>query len=572
MPALSKARQVSVLADTIVSVKDFGAVGDGVTDDTAAIQTAIDASIGKTLFFPASTYRITAGLNVSNPLLLSLDPSATIDFSSATAGTVLGQKSAITFSGSIGSDVDATASIQALSKTIALISTSGLAVNDWIAIRSDDPYAVGGSAAYATLGNISRIRTVDSGTQLTTWEPSPFDYTESLNLRVAKLTLLEKSGISGGRILCGGTGSVHTAIRFNYCEQPTCKDVEIEGAEDAAITFLACVSPSVETCNINRSTSVGGAIGNTGYGIAVYGGKGGSANSNHFFNCRHAVAGGAGNGLVSVGFEFSSNSVFGCGFASALTWAVDCHEPCYNWKFIGNTIAGCHGGAVLRGPGTVFLGNTIRDVEVSAIQIQQFQTNTVGLPRIIVKDNIIENSGTYGINAQGHQYGTDKILDVVISGNIIRSATNHAIFLDFAFGVTLSDNLVFETKGTNRNGILIRNSERIVVQGGRVDATGDTNGNPITIDTSSRVTVHGVQIRGSSVFANQDGIRSQNATGTNNSIIITNNCISNCSRYGIHITGSDRVIVTNNDVRDVVSATKVLLTGVTSSVNTNNII
>jgi hypothetical protein len=40
-----------------VSVKDFGAVGDGVTDDTAAIQAAAD--VGGTLYFPKGTYEIT---------------------------------------------------------------------------------------------------------------------------------------------------------------------------------------------------------------------------------------------------------------------------------------------------------------------------------------------------------------------------------------------------------------------------------------------------------------------------------------------------------------------------------
>jgi hypothetical protein len=41
-----------------VSVKDFGAVGDGVADDTAAIQAALDSA--KQVFFPAGTYYITS--------------------------------------------------------------------------------------------------------------------------------------------------------------------------------------------------------------------------------------------------------------------------------------------------------------------------------------------------------------------------------------------------------------------------------------------------------------------------------------------------------------------------------
>jgi hypothetical protein len=48
-----------------VSVKDFGAKGDGVTDDTAAIQAAInsiDNNLGGTVFFPRGTYRTTASI------------------------------------------------------------------------------------------------------------------------------------------------------------------------------------------------------------------------------------------------------------------------------------------------------------------------------------------------------------------------------------------------------------------------------------------------------------------------------------------------------------------------------
>lgn len=47
-----------------VSVKDFGAVGDGVTDDTAAIQAAINSmpAAGGTVFFPNGTYLVNSGI------------------------------------------------------------------------------------------------------------------------------------------------------------------------------------------------------------------------------------------------------------------------------------------------------------------------------------------------------------------------------------------------------------------------------------------------------------------------------------------------------------------------------
>jgi hypothetical protein len=50
-----------------VSVKDFGAVGDGVTDDTSAIQTAITSNPGRTIFFPSGKYLITSTITIASP-------------------------------------------------------------------------------------------------------------------------------------------------------------------------------------------------------------------------------------------------------------------------------------------------------------------------------------------------------------------------------------------------------------------------------------------------------------------------------------------------------------------------
>jgi hypothetical protein len=80
-----------------VSVKDFGAVGDGVTDDTAAIQDAFDSG-AKKVIIPVGDYIFT---NITIPANLTIEgegPAVTF-LSSATAGNAvsIGTKSSLRF-------------------------------------------------------------------------------------------------------------------------------------------------------------------------------------------------------------------------------------------------------------------------------------------------------------------------------------------------------------------------------------------------------------------------------------------------------------------------------------------
>lgn len=71
-------------AENAFNVRDYGATGDGETDDTTALQAAIDAAelVGGAVYFPAGTYKITAALQVDRPMRI---------FGESMAGTIIQQ-------------------------------------------------------------------------------------------------------------------------------------------------------------------------------------------------------------------------------------------------------------------------------------------------------------------------------------------------------------------------------------------------------------------------------------------------------------------------------------------------
>tara|TARA_R110002126_G_scaffold3030_1_gene16576 strand:+ start:3050 stop:4399 length:1350 start_codon:yes stop_codon:yes gene_type:complete len=82
----------SMTTGQVVNAKDYGAVGNNSTDDTAALQAALTAATGGTLFIPKGAYRVISQLNVPNrTTIVGEGPISTQIYYRTTSTTVFNQ-------------------------------------------------------------------------------------------------------------------------------------------------------------------------------------------------------------------------------------------------------------------------------------------------------------------------------------------------------------------------------------------------------------------------------------------------------------------------------------------------
>ncbi len=78
----------------VKNIKDYGVVGDGMTDDTAAINKALSdisilRSVDDAIVFPAGTYKVTGTINITDKIRLTLYGAGAIIRSEPNAGAII---------------------------------------------------------------------------------------------------------------------------------------------------------------------------------------------------------------------------------------------------------------------------------------------------------------------------------------------------------------------------------------------------------------------------------------------------------------------------------------------------
>ncbi len=421
----------------ILNVKSYGATGDGATDDTDAIQTAIDAAeenSGGTIFLPRGTYKITSTLTIDGSEIHFMGDGrfrTTIDASALAADTY-----AIIFSGSEGSEYSiAAASEGDASVTMTTAAqASNFAAGDVVRIASDDVFSLG------KCGECGIVEKINATTGVVSLRWKLFDDYTTAPV-ISKVSMLSNVSLCDLTVAMSSADAAYTALKFDRVERFLVDGIGIKYGRKEGLYLLDCMSGAVKNCHIEESWYTGT---NTSYGIVMAGAAQFIVvDGNHITRARHCVAHGStvfrkgiprmvlccNNHLVSSGKDpdgDGSNEI-------TAPYCLDCHADSEFIEFSHNTCVG--GGIDFNGQKSVASNNTIIRAADEGIRID----NTLYGCKIV--GNQIFNPASIGLFVPDNY----ALVDCLVDGNLIRSPSGVAICINTGVeNCSLSNNTIID--------------------------------------------------------------------------------------------------------------------------------
>ena len=497
----------SKLKDT-VSVKDFGAVGNGIADDTAAIQAAFTSvPNGGTITFPFATYRITDSINIAASDISIIGNDSIID---ATDMTVLPQRGEGVFrfvrpSTDVTTTLASTAVAGAVQITVA--SSTGMAVGDLIrCISNKTQYR--NSTAIANYNDQNIIKAI-SGNIITLEHSLAYDLNITSNtVSITAVEPIQNLKVSGLKFLGageyftnpGGTGGAsQMGLYFLGCRNITVSDCSFTGIQGASIWCEYANNVDISHCYFEGyNQSVVPDAFTAFYAVFVVRGRNARVTQCACLRIRHMCD-------SAEWYDFlQANNVA----QSTHLSAFGAHEETYNLIVANNISYNCYAGAVIRSLTSIITGNTFYGGPLTVAGISTMVMNVADPEQaeLIITDNRIEDNNGNAIIlnlatdylqiANNYLKGAITIYDgsydnVSIKNNTIHGAINFTeetsrptkglfiqsnTFTRFGSGVTpitirgctsvvdpsdcimIADNLTYNSTGDNANGAIILRS------------------------------------------------------------------------------------------------------------------
>jgi len=333
----------SMIDGAPINVLDFGAVGDGVTDDSAAFIAARAAANGNLIYAPARTYKLNQAITGSTDLILEGDgPSTILDFT----GTVTDGNYALDAIGTATQIQELSGTQTVGTNTVTFASAPSLAVGDvfvifnptnssWSAFRSNY-FAGEWCEVESVVGNVVTVRN-----QL-------YDTYAAADVDVYKITgpkvVLRNFDIRGTTV----TGLIKTTL----CIEPLIENIKASHANDSVVYFDRCFKPTVTNPDMNNVGDLG-----DDYGIVVGNSQHVKVLGGNIYARRHAITTGGNAEVCAV--PVRDARFIGCTLKNDInsgTYAADFHGNTEDSSYIDCTI---YGGASWQGKDVEYVNCTI---------------------------------------------------------------------------------------------------------------------------------------------------------------------------------------------------------------------
>jgi len=328
----AETRPLSIKMAETVTVTDFGATGNGSTDDTQALKNAFTyAPAGATIRFPKGTYKVSGSASITRTVSgdIVFDPGAIIDATDSTASVIF------LITGSIGTGVASTNTITAgdTSATINSSVAASLSKGDILFLSSNPTYGGDGSlwntdAANYYKGEMIEVRSVAGS--VVTFETAALGTYGVGVVGTVKMTPVT-TNVRGFNLKANKTAAAQGGLRIQYGKNCTVRDGLITGcshANHAMYYVLHGTYDSVAaTDNYNAATGLC-------YGVLLASCQFVEVRGSYLIGGRHGISMGGNEPVryVTVAGNFIDSDT-ASGQPSA-----DTHANCDYITFIGNKI------------------------------------------------------------------------------------------------------------------------------------------------------------------------------------------------------------------------------------------
>ena len=419
-----------------VTPQMYGAKGDGVNDDSAAIQAAIDAN--DYVYFPPADYFIEDHITITNSdkTLFGAGEKSKIIMSEALqigdsdaypAFYVRSAESAIVR--------NITANINKGAQQITIDNNMGVEAGQLVFIKGDfstSPWT-SDNRGYLTKGE-TNIVTAVNGNNISVEFPINDKYTSEI-VTASFLKPLENIHIKGLNITTVPVADDHhqfRAIQITGAINSSIENVRGENCGMATFEFVQSVNSKITDCFVKngwtyqRGTSTLLAL---GYALRDSAGTNISISNNTVEEARHAVD-------ISGGYPAHNTAVYNNKVSSTFNVAVvNTHGTAVGSRFYNNIIYGL---VSLSGEEIVFSGNKCsQGVQTANGRNYTIENNTLGAPirllppdtnasgnYIIIQNNVINGTIIANIAAGAAAYGT--VYGLVMLNNIVQNRVSSA--------------------------------------------------------------------------------------------------------------------------------------------------